>query len=42
MVSVKKILVGEGDWNCIKDILRQIIDTEAGPVSLSERKIQKL
>ena len=42
LVSVKKILVGEGDWNCIKDILRQIIDTEAGPFSLSESKIQKL
>ena len=39
---VKKLLDGEGDWECVKEILRWIIDTEAGTVALPERKLQEL
>ena len=34
LVSVKKILAGEGYWECIKEVLGWIVDTEAGTVSL--------
>ena len=41
-VSVKKILDGEGYWECIKDVLGWIIDTKAGTVAFLERKLQEL
>ena len=41
-VSFKKLLKVEGDWSCINDFLRWIIDTEAGTVALPERNIQEL
>ena len=28
-VLVKKLLAGEGDWKCVKEVLGWIIDTEA-------------
>ena len=42
LVSVKKILAGEGEWNCAKEVLRWILDTEAGIVTLPECKLHKL
>ena len=41
-MSVKKLLAGEGDWNCVKKVLGRNIDTEAGTVSLPERKLLEL
>ena len=41
-VSVKKLLAGEGDWECVKEVLGCIIDTEAGKVALPELKIQEM
>ena len=29
-VSVKKLLAGEGDWECVKEVLGWTINTEAG------------
>ena len=34
LVSVKKLLTGEGDWTCVKEVLGWILDTEAGTVTL--------
>ena len=39
---VKKLLAGEGYWECIKEILGWIIDIMAGTVALPERKLQEL
>ena len=39
---VKKILAGEGDWGCVKELLGWIIDTKAGAVALPERNLQEL
>ena len=33
-VSVKKLVAGEGDWTCVKEVLGLIPDTEAGTVTL--------
>ena len=33
-VSVKKFVVGEGGWTCVKEVLGWILDTEAGRVTL--------
>ena len=39
-VRVKNIVAGEGDWTCTKEVLRWILDTKAGPVNLTERKLE--
>ena len=39
---VKKLLVGEGYQECVKEVLRWIIGTKAGMVALPERKLQEL
>ena len=41
-VLVKKLLAREGYWECVKEVLWWIIDTDAGTVSLPERKLQEL
>ena len=41
-VSVKKLVAGEGDWTCVKEVLGWILDTEAGTVTLPERKLEEL
>ena len=33
-VLVKKLLAGEGDWGCVKEVLGWIIDTKSVTVSL--------
>ena len=40
--SVKKLVAGEGDWTCVKEVLGWIFDTEAGTVALPERKLEYL
>ena len=35
----QKILAGEGNWTCIKEVLGRNIDTEVGTVTLTERKL---
>ena len=42
LVSNKKLLAGEVDWECMKEVLCWIVDTEAGRVSLPERNIKEL
>ena len=42
LVSVKKLLAREGDWECVKEVLRWTINTKAGTVALPERKLQEL
>ena len=39
---MKKLLVGEGDWTCVKEVLGWILDTEAGTVTLPERNLEEL
>ena len=41
-VSVKKLVAGEGDWTCVKEVLGWILDTEAGTFTLPERKLEEL
>ena len=41
-VSAKELVVGEGDWTCVKEVLGWIIDTEAGAVNLPERKLEEI
>ena len=41
-VSVKKLVAVEGDWTCVKEVLGWILDTEAGTVTLPERKLEEL
>ena len=41
-VSVKKVLTGKGDLKCVKEVLGRNLDTEAGMVTLLERKLQEL
>ena len=36
LASVKKILVEEGDWTCVKEVLGWTIDTEAGILALPD------
>ena len=42
LVSVKKLLLGEGDWTCVKEVLGRTIDKEAGTVALPERNMREL
>ena len=42
LVSVKNLVAGEGDWTCVKEVLGWILDTEAGTVTLPERKLEEL
>ena len=42
LVSVKKLLAGEGDLECFKEVLGRIIDTKARTVALPERKLQEM
>ena len=42
MVSMKNISAGNGDWTCVKDFLGWILDTEAGTVTLPERKLEEI
>ena len=42
LVSVKKLLVGEGGWTCVKEFLSWIIDMDSETVALPERKLQEL
>ena len=32
--SVEKLVAGEGGWTCVKEVLRCILDTEAGKFAL--------
>ena len=41
-VSIKNLVAGEGVWNCVKDFLGCILDTEAGTVTLPERNLEEL
>ena len=38
----QKILVGEGDWTCVKEVLGWTVETEAKTVALPERKLWEL
>ena len=42
LVSAKKLLAGEGDWECVKEVLEFIIVIEDGTVALPERELQEL
>ena len=39
-VLVMKILAREGDWECVKEVLKWIVDTKVGTAALPERKLQ--
>ena len=41
-MSVKKLVAGEGGWTCVKEVLGWILDTEAGTVTLPERKLEEI
>ena len=41
-VSVKKLVAGEGGWTCVKEVLGWILNTEAGTVTLPERKLEEI
>ena len=41
-VILKKLVAGEGDCTCVKEVLGWILDTEAGTVTLPERKLKEL
>ena len=34
LVSVKKLVAGEGDWTCVKEVLGWILNTESESVTL--------
>ena len=38
---MKKLLAGKGGWTCVKKVLGWILDTEAGTVTLPERKLEE-
>ena len=42
LVSVKKLRAVKGDWTYVKEVLWWTIGTEAGRVSLTEKKLQEL
>ena len=42
LVSIKKLLAGEGDWTCVKEVLGWTIYTEAVTVALLKCKLRKL
>ena len=37
LVSIKKLLAGEGYWTCAKEVLGWTLDTEAGTITFLER-----
>ena len=39
---MQKLLEGEDDWTCVKEVLGWTIETEAGKVALLEHKIWEL
>ena len=41
MVSVKKLVAGEGDWTCVKEVLGWILDIEAGSVTLPDKNLEE-
>ena len=41
-VIMKKLVAGEEDWTFIKEVLGWILDTDAGTVTLLERKLEEL
>ena len=41
-VVMKRLLAGEGGWTSFKEVLGWILDTEAGTVTLLERKLKEL
>ena len=41
-VLVKNILDGEVDWECVKEVLGWVVDTDAGTIALPENNIQEL
>ena len=41
-MSVKKLVAREGDWTCVKEVLGWILDTDAGTVTLPERKLEEI
>ena len=41
-VSMKKLLAGEDDCTCVKEVLGRILDTEAGTVTLPEMNLEEL
>ena len=41
-MSVKKLVAGEGEWTCVKEVLGFLLKTEAGTVTLPERKLKEL
>ena len=41
LASVKKLVAGEGDWTCVKEVLGWIINTESRTVTLPERKLEE-
>ena len=41
-MSIRKLLAGEGNWTHVKEFLGQDLDTEAGKVTLPEKKLQEL
>ena len=41
-MRLKKIQAGQGNCNCVKEVLGWVIDTEAGTIALSKRNIREL
>ena len=41
-MCMKKLVAEEGDWTCVKEVLRCILDTESGVATLLERKLEEL
>ena len=39
---MEQIVAGEGEWTCVKEVLGCILDTEAGTVTLPERKTEEI
>ena len=39
---MKNLVAGEGYWTCVKEVLGWILNTEAGTVTLPERKLEEL
>ena len=42
LVSVKKLLAGEGVWTCVKVVLGWILDTYSGTLTLLDRNLEDL
>ena len=39
---MNKLVAGDGDWTCVKEVLGWILYTVAGTVTLPERKLEEL